>query len=158
MGLVDYNSRQPNQKAKITNKYDEDFALAIITRIRAAIAAIYIDPTSKNCQSHHFNIVNHTHSTRASIAQQTNQSKLPAALNLRINQLLLSLCERSTNPAFRKFRYEYLKCITINSTNTCDQQSNLSVYTQFGGRFHPFSQRGRGPSITKHGTLKGGGL
>ena len=48
MGLVDYIYRQQNQKAKITNKYDEEFAVAIITRIRAAIAAIYVDPTPQN--------------------------------------------------------------------------------------------------------------
>ena len=40
MGLVDYISRQPNQKAKVTNKYDEEFAVATNTRIRDAIAAI----------------------------------------------------------------------------------------------------------------------
>ena len=31
MGLVDYISRQPNQKAKVTNKYDEEFLVATIT-------------------------------------------------------------------------------------------------------------------------------
>ena len=40
MGLVDCISRQPNQEAKVTNKYDEEFAVATITRIRDAIAAI----------------------------------------------------------------------------------------------------------------------
>ena len=32
MGLVDYISCQPNQKAKVTNKYDEEFSVATITR------------------------------------------------------------------------------------------------------------------------------
>ena len=32
-GLVDYISRQPNQKGKDTNNYDEEFAVATITRI-----------------------------------------------------------------------------------------------------------------------------
>ena len=41
MGLVDYISRQPNQKAKVTNQCDEEFAVATITRIRDDIAAIY---------------------------------------------------------------------------------------------------------------------
>ena len=91
MGLVDYISLQPNQKAKVTNKYDEEFVVAKITRIRDAIAAIYINTTPQNCQSHHFNSVNQTHSTRASIAHQTNHSILFSALNLRTNQLLPSL-------------------------------------------------------------------
>ena len=34
MRLVDYISRQPNQKAKVTNKYGKEFAVATITRIR----------------------------------------------------------------------------------------------------------------------------
>ena len=90
MGLVDFISRQPNQKAKITNKYNEEFAVATITRNRDAIASIYINSTPQNCQSQHFNSVNQTHSTLASIAQQTNNSKLPSALNFRTNQLLLN--------------------------------------------------------------------
>ena len=36
MGLVDCISRQPNQEAKVTNKYVEEFAVAAITRIRDA--------------------------------------------------------------------------------------------------------------------------
>ena len=43
MGLVDYISRQPNQKAKVTNKYDEELAVATNTRICDAIAAIYVN-------------------------------------------------------------------------------------------------------------------
>ena len=66
MGLVDYISRQPNQEAKVTNKYDEEFAVATITRIRDAIAAIYVNTTQQTCQSQHFCSVNHTDSTRAS--------------------------------------------------------------------------------------------
>ena len=33
MGLVDYISRQPNQKAKSINQYNEEFMVAIISRI-----------------------------------------------------------------------------------------------------------------------------
>ena len=47
IGLVDYISRQPNQEAKVTNKYDEKFAVATITRICDAIAAIYVNTTNK---------------------------------------------------------------------------------------------------------------
>ena len=65
MGLVDYVSCQPNQKANVTNKYDEEFA-----RVLDAIAAIYISTTQQNCQSQHFKSLNQTPSTRASIAHQ----------------------------------------------------------------------------------------
>ena len=50
MGPVDYISRQPNQKAKITNTYDKEFAVATITHIRDAIAATYIITTPQKCQ------------------------------------------------------------------------------------------------------------
>ena len=96
MGLIDYISRQPNQEAKVTNKYDEEFAVATITRIRDAIAAIYVNTTTQNCQSQHFNSVTHTHSTRASHPRLTNYSNLLSALNRNATQLLL---ENSTNAA-----------------------------------------------------------
>ena len=96
MGLVDYVSRQPNQKAIVTNKYDEEFAVAIITRIRDAIAAIYVNTTQLNCQSQHFCSVNHTHSTRASHPHSTNYSNLLSAINRNTTQLLL---ENSANAA-----------------------------------------------------------
>ena len=37
MGPVDYNSRQPNQKAKCITQYDEEFMVATISHIRNAI-------------------------------------------------------------------------------------------------------------------------
>ena len=48
MGLVDYISRQPNQEAKVTNKYDEEFAVATITCNRDGIAAIFVNTTPQN--------------------------------------------------------------------------------------------------------------
>ena len=96
MGLVDYFSRQPNQEAKVTNKYDEEFAVATTTRIRDAIAAIYVNTTQQNCQSKHFCSVNHTHSTHASHPHSTNYSKLLSAINRNTTQLLL---ENSANAA-----------------------------------------------------------
>ena len=89
MGLVDYISRQPNQKAKNTNKYYEEFAVATITRICDAIAAIYVNTTQQNCQSEHLCSVNHTHSTRASHPHSTNYSDLLSAINRNTTQLLL---------------------------------------------------------------------
>ena len=96
MGLVEYISRQPNQEAKVTNKYDEEFAVATITRIRDAIAAIFVNTTPQNCQSQHFNSVTRTHSTRASHPRLTNYSNLLSALNRNTTQLLL---ENSANAA-----------------------------------------------------------
>ena len=89
MGLVDYISSQPNQEAKVTNKYDEEFAVATITRIHDAIATIYVNTTPQNCQSQHFNSVTHTHSTRASHPRLTNYSNLLSALNRNTTQFLL---------------------------------------------------------------------
>ena len=96
MGLVDYISRKPNQEAKVTNKYDEEFAVATITRIRDAIAAIYVNSTKQNCQSQHVCSVNHTHSTRASHPHSTNYSNVLSAINRNTTQLLL---ENSANAA-----------------------------------------------------------
>ena len=92
MGLVDYISRQPNQEAKVTNKYDEEFAIATITRIRDAITAIYVNTTQQNCQSQHFCSVNHTHSTRASHPHPTNYSNLLSLINRNTTRLLLENC------------------------------------------------------------------
>ena len=96
LGLVDYISRQPNQEAKVTKKYDEEFTVATITRICDAIAAIYVNTTQQNCQSQHFCSVNHTHSTRDSHSHSTNYSNLLSAINRNTTQLLL---ENSANAA-----------------------------------------------------------
>ena len=93
MGLVDYISRQPNQEAKVTNKYDEEFGVATITRIRDAIAAVFVNTTPQNCQSQHFNSVTHTHSTRASHPRLTTYSNLLSALNRNTTQLLLKILQ-----------------------------------------------------------------
>ena len=96
MGLVDYISCQPNQEAKVTNKCDEDFAVATITRICDAIAAIYVNTTQQTCRSQHFCSVNHTHSTHASHPHPTNYSNLLSAINRYTTQLRL---ENSANAA-----------------------------------------------------------
>ena len=85
LGLEDYISPKPNQEVKVTNKYDEEFAVATITRIRDAIAAIYTITTPQNCQSQHFSSVSHTLSTRASIPHPTNLSKFAFCLKLPYN-------------------------------------------------------------------------
>ena len=89
MGPVDYISRQPNQEATVTNKYDEESAVATITRIRDAIAAIYVNITQQNCQSQYLSSVNHTHSSRASHPHSTNYSNLLSDNNRNTTQLLL---------------------------------------------------------------------
>ena len=70
MGLVDYISRQPNQKAKVTSKYDEEFAVATITLISDVIAAICINSTPLNCQSQHLKAGNHTHISQVQILKK----------------------------------------------------------------------------------------
>ena len=89
MGLVDYISRQRNQEAKVTNKNDEEFAVAKFTRIRDATTAIYVNTTQQNCKSQHFISVNHTNSTRTSHPHSANYSNLLSAINLSTTQLLL---------------------------------------------------------------------
>ena len=91
MGLVDYISRQLNQEAKVTNKYDEEIAVATITRIRDAIAAIFVNTTKQNCQSQQLSSVNYTHSTRASHPHSTNYSNLLSSINRNTTQLLLEI-------------------------------------------------------------------
>ena len=88
-GLVDYISRQPNQQAKVTNKYDEEFEVATIARFCDAIAAFYVNTTPQNCQSEHFSSVNHTHSTRGSNPHSINHSQWLSALNRHTTQLPL---------------------------------------------------------------------
>ena len=44
MGLVDYISRQPKQRAKSITQYDEEFMVATISRIRNAIASFFCQP------------------------------------------------------------------------------------------------------------------
>ena len=41
VGLVDYISRQPNQKEKSITQYDEEFMVATISRIRDAITSLF---------------------------------------------------------------------------------------------------------------------
>ena len=132
MGLVDYISHQPNQEAKVTNKYDEEFAVATITRIREAIAAIYVNNTQQNSQSQHFSSVNHTHSTRASNPHSTNYSNLLSAINRNTTQLLL---ESSANAAQIHFNSNLHK----NSTQFHYHSKLNSNITHI----HPISQGNR---------------
>ena len=61
VGLVDYISCKTNQKAKVTNKHDKEFAVATFSRICDEIASIYINTTPQDYQSQLFNSVNPTH-------------------------------------------------------------------------------------------------
>ena len=94
MGLVDYISRQPNREAKVTNKYDEEFAVGTITRIRDAIAAIFVNTTQQNYQSQHFisvdleNFANATH-IHLNSSQHKNSTQIQhhSKLNSNISQI-----------------------------------------------------------------------
>ena len=129
MGLVDYISRQLNQEAKVANKYDEEFAVATITRIRDAIAAIYVNTTQQNCQSQHFSSVNHTQFTRASHPHSTNYSNLLSAINRNTTQLLL---ENSANAA-------QLHLNSNLNTNSSQIQSNTKL-NSIVSHIHSISQ------------------
>ena len=128
MGLVDYISRQPNQEAKVTNKYDEEFAVATITRFRDAIAAIFVNTTPQNCQSQHINSVTHTYSTRASHPRLTNYSNLLSALNRNTNKLLL---ENSANAAL-------LQSSSNNTSNSTSIPTRSEIPTH-ASHIHTFS-------------------
>ena len=78
--LVDYISRQLSQKAKVTNKYDKEFAVAKYNIIHDQIAAINKNSAPPNCQSYNINTVNKAHSTRATNNQQKNNSELLSCL------------------------------------------------------------------------------
>ena len=90
MGLVDYSYCQSNPKAKFTNYFNEEFAVATINRNCDSIAVIYLNSSPLNCQSQYINAVNSTHSLRATNTNQMNHSKLLSALNSRTHQLLIS--------------------------------------------------------------------
>ena len=53
MGLVDYISRQSNQKAKSITQYDEEFMVATISRIRDAITTLFSHPNKIPFQKQH---------------------------------------------------------------------------------------------------------
>ena len=90
MGLVDYSYCQSKPKAKFTNKFDEEFAVAKINSNCDSIAVIYLNSSPPNCQSQHLNAVNSTHSARATNTHQINHTKMLSALNSRTHQLLIS--------------------------------------------------------------------
>ena len=67
MGLVDYISRQPNQKAKSITQYDEEFMVATISRIRDAITALF---------SHSIKIPFHKRHTNSKYKLQVNKTRV----------------------------------------------------------------------------------
>ena len=68
LGLVHYFLGQPNPQVKVSTNYDDEFAVAKISRIRDAIVAIQTNSGSSNCISKHINEVNKKRSTGTSIA------------------------------------------------------------------------------------------
>ena len=67
MGLVDYISRQPNQKAKSVTQHDEEFMVATISRIRDAITSLF---------SHSNKIPFHTRPINSKDKLQVNQTRV----------------------------------------------------------------------------------
>ena len=70
MGLIDYISRLSNQKPKVTNKNDKDFAVAPSNRICEAISSVYTINAQPHSQSQHINAEIKTHSIRATNTQR----------------------------------------------------------------------------------------
>ena len=66
MGLVDYISGQPNQKAKSVTQYDEEFLVATFSRIRDAITSLFSHSNKIPFHKRHINnkYKLHVHKTR----------------------------------------------------------------------------------------------
>ena len=77
MGLVDYISRQPNQKAKSITQYDEEFMIATISRIRDAITTLF------------------SHSNKIPFQKQHNTSKC----QLQVNKTRVNSCNVAKSSA-----------------------------------------------------------
>ena len=67
MGLVDYISRQPNQKAKSITQYDEEFMVATISGIRDSITSLF---------SHSNKIPFHKRHTTSKYKLQVNKTRV----------------------------------------------------------------------------------
>ena len=155
MGRVDYISRQPNQETKVTNKYDEEFAVATITRIRDAIVAIFVNTTQQNCQSQHFCSVSHTHSTRASHPHPTNYSNLLSAINRNTIQLLLKNSANATqihskvNSNTQSCQIQPLLKANANSTHIHSISQLNMTSPKSNPQIPPYPQQGHVPVQTK---------
>ena len=99
MGLVDYISRQSKQEAKVTNKYDEEFAVATISHIRDAIVAIYVNTTQQTANHSTLTVsitrIPHV-PRRASHPRLTNYSNSLSTINRNTTQLLLQNSANAT--------------------------------------------------------------
>ena len=127
MGLVDYISRQPDQKAKSITQYDEEFMLATISRIRDAITSLFINSHKIPFQKWHTNskyklqvnktrvhsckpAQSSTHNSDASNNSLTTRaqvnnynSKFISRFNCHANQLLKSDTARASRIQSQKF-------------------------------------------------------
>ena len=76
MGLVDYNSRQPNQKAKSITRYDEEFMAATISHICDAITTLFSNLPQIPFQKQHNNSKRKllVHTTRVLIRKFTTDN------------------------------------------------------------------------------------
>ena len=140
MGLINYISRQPNQKAKSISQYDEKFMVATISRIRDAITSFFCHPhkipshkrhatsTQKlqvnktrvhSCElaksnTHISNTSNNLFNTRATV--NNYNSKIISAFNCHANHLL----QNNTAPA-AQIQSQNLNC---NSTANPDRKTH----------------------------------
>ena len=122
MELVDYISRQPNQKAKIITQYDEEFMVATISRIHDAITTLFRNSNQTPFQKQHNNskrklLVNMTrvhshnfpkhdahipHSSNNSFTTKAKvnnyNSKFISSFNCHANHAQNQYCIHSANP------------------------------------------------------------
>ena len=94
MGLVDYLSRQPNQKAKSITQYDEEFMVATISHIRDSILTLFSPSNTIPFQKQHNNSkcqlqVNktrvHSCNVAKSIAHTPNASNNSLKITAKVN-------------------------------------------------------------------------
>ena len=129
MGLVDYISRQPNQKAKSITQYDDEFIIATISRIRDAITILFSHSNkipfqkqhnTSNCQLQ----VNKTRVHSCNVAKSSAHT--PNASN---NSLTTTTKVNNYNPKFiSSFNCHANHLLKINAATASKIQSQNSKF------------------------------
>ena len=160
MGLVDYISRQPNQKAKSVTQYDEEFMVATISRIRDAITSLFslsnkipfhkrhINNKYKSqvhktrvhsckpakCSTHNSNASNNSFTTQA----QTNNynRKFVSRFNCHANHLLKSDTTLASRIQSQNSNCHLITLHSKYSISKCQQKRHHKV-------IHPFHHKPR---------------
>ena len=132
MGLVDYISRQPNQKGKSITQYDKEFMVASISRIRDAITTLLSLKKNSIPKEHHTSKrqlkVNKTRVHSSKIAKSSAHT--PNASN---NSLTTLAKASNYNPQFISIfnchANRLLKINTVTALQIQSQNSKLNLAT-----------------------------